>query len=63
MAKRKKSRLSTGEIERIDAALRELHDVLPDIETLRECGEDCSELLAAHAEAERSLTTLKEKFG
>lgn len=54
--------LSQDQIERINAAARELHDLLPDIQAAQACGVECQEIVDTVAFLQEKLTAYKKHF-
>jgi hypothetical protein len=62
MPRAAKLRLSRERLAQINQALREAHDIQPDILLLEECGMECAEYRETIDEIVRQLTGLKERF-
>jgi hypothetical protein len=56
-------RLTEEQERRINAALRELHDLLPEIDRLKACGVECQEHSDMVAFLNQRLNAFKMNFG
>ncbi len=59
---KRRVKLSDSEKERINKALRELHDLQDDIAALAACDEDCTEFEEMRNTIVNRLNALKERF-
>lgn len=55
-------RLTADQIARVDASLRDIHDILPDIDRARSCGVNCEEHAEMAAFLQNRLMKLKQEF-
>ncbi len=62
MPRSTKLRLSREKLAQVNQALRDAHDMQPDILLLEECGMECTEYRQRIDDIVRQLTALKERF-